>query len=120
MHPSSILIFDDKKITSKLETYYTSCLRALSWVETDPKKFEKIVSKFLKTKYVHEKNVYEVLSKVIFSFYYVRKQCSNRISDDEIITSIYNVYMSLQGMDIETLIQRTVQYWQMRGINIDE
>lgn len=120
MHPSSILIFDDKKITSRLETYYTSCLRALSWVETDPKKFEKIVSKFLKTKYVHEKNVYKVLSKVIFSFYYVRKQCSNRISDDEIIISIYYVYTSLQGMDIETLIQRTIQYWQMRGINIDE
>lgn len=86
--------------------YQTKICQKLEWVETDPDKLIQISELFLKSGYVHENNDLVILKKVIWIYYHIRSLLQPTISDGTIIETIYQQYIFLSGMGIETLYQR--------------
>ena len=81
--------------------------RRLDWVECDPQKLFLIINRFLESGYVHPQNYRQVLNV----YYDIRSRITNKVTDEDIVEAMTNLYEQLSGMGIERLKHRMEIYF---------
>ena len=85
--------------------------RRLDWVECDPQKLFLIINRFLESRYVHQQNYRQVLKTVINVYYDIRSRITNKVTDEDIVEAMTNLYEQLSGMGVERLRHRMEIYF---------
>lgn len=76
-----------------------------------PQKLFLIINRFLESGYVHPQNYRQVLKTVINVYYDIRSRITNKVTDEDIVEAMTNLYEQLSGMGIERLKHRMEIYF---------
>ena len=101
------------KDAAELAATRRTALEASGRMEIGAGVMEKIIAKFSQSQYLRQKDYADILHEIIQNFYLIKNDMMDRISDDELISFMYDCFekyrgsmLFINGMELEALHRR--------------
>ena len=78
-----------------------------------------IINRFLESRYVHQQNYRQVLKTVINVYYDIRSRITNKVTDEDIVEAMTNLYEQLSGMGVlkgSSIEWKFISVWRNKNV----